>query len=162
LGLAGLYFREQVGGDGHEDGFGGGEDFAGSVRELGFDVIAAAGGSGVLGGKGEGLAEGDGAEIVDVEAAGHGEDAAGAIDFAHRLVEKGGDDASVSMTGRTGETRGEAEVGNDVVVGIDEEFEAQAGAVFESAAEAVVEAPWARGVRVFSWRVAVGMCVGSG
>ena len=139
LGLARLYLCEQIGGDGDEDGFGSGEDLAGGVGEVGFDVVAAAGGSSVAGGEGERLAEGDGAEVVDVEAAGHGEDAAGAVGFAHGFVEEGGDDASMGVAGRSGEAGGEASVADDVPGLIREKAEAQAGAVFEAAAEAVVE-----------------------
>ena len=93
----------------------------------------------MAGGEGERLAEGDGAKVLDFEMAGHGEDAAGAVGFAHGFVEKGGDDAAVGVAGRSGEAAGEAEVADDVLVRIDEEFEAEAGGVFESAAEAVVE-----------------------
>jgi hypothetical protein len=112
---------------------------AGGVGELRFGVVAAAVGVQVAGGEGERLAEGNGTEILDFEMAGHGEDAAGAVGLAHSLVEEGGDDASMGVTGRSGEAAGEAEVADDVFVHVDEEFEAEAGGVVESAAEAVVE-----------------------
>jgi hypothetical protein len=103
---------------------------AGGVGELGFGVVAAAGGSSVAAGEGERLAEGDWAEIVDFDMAGHGEDAAGAVGFAHGFVEEGGDDASVGVAGRADEAAGETEMRDDVTVGIDEELEAEAGRVF--------------------------------
>jgi hypothetical protein len=45
----------------------------------------------------------------------------------------------MGVAGRSGKTAREAEVADDVLVCIDEEFEAKAGGVIEAAAEAVVE-----------------------
>lgn len=106
---------------------------------MGFGVIAAAVRVDVVGGEGEWLAETDGAEVLDLEMARHGEDAAGAVGFAHSFIEEGGDDAAVGVAGGTGEAAGESEVADDILIRIDEEFEAEAGGVLQSAAEAVVE-----------------------
>lgn len=128
-----------VGSDGYEDGLGSGEDLAGGVGETGFAAVRAAASVDVAGDKGERAAEGDGTEVMDFELAGHGEDAAGTVGFAHGFVKEGGDDASVGVAGGSGKAAGEAEVADDVVVGVCEEFEAEAGGVGGAAAEAVVE-----------------------
>jgi hypothetical protein len=146
LGLPGPHLCEQVGGDRHEDGFGGSEDLTGCIGKLRFDVIAAAGDSCVSGGESKRHTKRDGAEVVDFEMAGHGEDAAGSVRFAHGFIKKGGDDAAVGVAGRSGEACSEAEMAGDVVVFVGEELKAEAGAVFESAAEAVVEGAVGRGV----------------
>lgn len=104
-----------------------------------FSVVATAVRVEMTGGESERLAEGNGAKVLDFEMAGHSEDAAGAVGFAHGFVEEGGDDAAVGVAGRSGKAAGEAEVADDVFVGIDEEFEAKAGGVIEPAAEAVIE-----------------------
>lgn len=45
------------------------------------------------------LKEGDGLEVVDLHVAGDGEDIERAVDLAHGLVEKSGDDASMDVAG---------------------------------------------------------------
>jgi hypothetical protein len=49
----------------------------------------------------ERLEERDGLEVVDLHVPGDGEDIERAIDLAHSLVEKSGDDASVDIAGWT-------------------------------------------------------------
>jgi hypothetical protein len=132
-------FLQEIGGYGNKNGFGGGEDVSGVVGELAFDVVAAASGSRVTAAEGERDAEGDGAEVVDFEVPGHSQDAAGAIGFAHGFIEESGDDTAVGVAGRSGEAGGEAQVAEDIVVLIGEKAEAEACAVFEAAAEALVE-----------------------
>ena len=99
----------------------------------------AAVGLGVARGEGERDGEGNGAEVVDLKVARHSEDVAGAVGFAHGFVEEGGDDAAVGVAGRPGEAASEAGMADDVAGVVDEEAEAEAGGVCESAAEAVVE-----------------------
>src|ERR1700729_1864057 len=55
----------------------------------------------VAAGEDKRLVEGDGAKVVDLHVAGHGEDVEGAVEFAHGLVEERGDDATVNVTRRT-------------------------------------------------------------
>jgi hypothetical protein len=86
--------------DDDEEAFGACEDLA--DRRLDFRLVEelAAFAAEVATDKGEWLVEGDGAEIVDLYMAGHGEDIKRAIELAHGLVEKGGDDAAMDMAGR--------------------------------------------------------------
>ena len=51
----------------------------------------------VAAGEDKRLVEGDGAKVVDLHVAGHGEDVKGAVEFAHGLVEERGYDASVDV-----------------------------------------------------------------
>jgi len=119
--------------------FSGGEDLAGSVGELGFGVVGRGRGCQETGGWGELLAEGDGAEVLDLRFAGHGEDAAGAVDLLMGFVEEGGDDAAVGVGREVRQSGGRGGSGRRRFCRIDEEFEAKAGGVIEPAAEAVIE-----------------------
>jgi len=133
-----------------EDGFAAGKNLAGGVGELRFAVVASAVGFQVARSEGERRGEGDRAEVVDGEMARHGENAAGAVRFAHGFVEQGGDDAAVGVARGSRETAGEAGVADDGAVVGDEEAEMQSGGVFEPAPEAVVEsAVGERGERGF-------------
>ena len=125
--------------DGDEDRFAGGEGVAGSVGDLRFAEVAAAVVFDVARGESERDGQGHGAQILHLHLPGHGKNVAGAVRFAHGFVEEGGDDASMGVAGRAGETAGEAKVRDDVTVGIDEEFEAEAGRILEATAEALVE-----------------------
>jgi hypothetical protein len=140
-----LRFLQEVGRDSNKDRFGGGQQLPRGIRKLSFGVVTAAGGAGVAAGQGERDAEGNGPKVVDFEVAGHGEDAAGAVGFAHGLIEKGSDDTAMGVARRSGEARCKTQVGDDVVVGIGKEFETEAGAVFESTAETVVEGAMSKG-----------------
>ncbi len=101
--------------------------------------VTAAVGFAVARGEGQRNGEGNGAEVVDLQVAGHSEDIAGAVGLAHGLVEQSRDDAAVGVAGRSGKAAGEAGVADDVASFVDEEAEAHAGGIGESAAEAVVE-----------------------
>jgi len=95
----------------------------------------------VAGGEGERGVERGGAEVVDLEMAGHGEYGEGAVELAHGLVEEGGDDAAVDVAGRTLMEFGEVDdgLGDGVfgVRGVEGELEVQALGVGGAAAEAV-------------------------
>jgi hypothetical protein len=130
---------QQVGRNGDEDSRRGGQSVSKGVSEGTFYVMAAPCGADVARGEDERLAERNGTQILHIESAGHGDDAACAIGLAHGLVEEGRDDASVRVSRRTGETAGETEAADDVQVGIDEEAKAQAGRVLEPAAEAAIQ-----------------------
>ncbi len=138
---------QQVRGDGDEDGGRGGERVSGGISERAFGVMASTCGAGVAGGENEWLTERDGTQVLDVEGAGHGDDAASAIGLAHGFVEEGGNDASMGVTWRTGETGSEAETADDVLVGVGEEAKAQARGVVESAAEAVIQGAVSEGLQ---------------
>jgi len=114
--------REVVGIDDDEEALAAGEDVA--VWELegdGVEELAAGGAfpAEVARGEGEWGVEGCGAEVVDLEVAGHGEDVEGAVELAHGLVEEGGDDAAVDVAGRALMELGEVDEGGcDGVFGV--------------------------------------------
>src|ERR1700722_4988529 len=92
--------------DDDEEAFGAGEDGAVGVLDFGMVEELAAGdavgfrrAAKVAADENERLVEGDGAEVVDLHVAGHGEDVERAVELAHGLVEEGGDDAAVDVAG---------------------------------------------------------------
>jgi len=136
--------REVEGVDDDEEAFAAGEEIAGWELEIDGVEEFAAGGSlaaEVAGGKGERGVEGGGAEIVDLEVAGHGEDLEGTVELAHRFVEEGGDDAAVDVAGRALMEFGEVDDGlSDGVFGVggvEMEVEMEALRVSVAAAEAM-------------------------
>ena len=112
--------------EGDEDAFGAGEDGAVGALDFGLVEELAVGGAVGFGGavevtgyEDERLVERDGAEVVDLHVAGHGEDVEGAVELAHGFVEEGGDDAAVDVAGRAFVHAVELDVcgGGDVVRG---------------------------------------------
>ena len=103
-----------------------------------------------------GWLSGTGAEVVDLHVAGHGEDVEGAVELAHGLVHKGGDDAAVDVAGWAFVHAGELDVrgggGVSGVAGVDGEDEVEALGVGGAAAEAVAGALVDGAVRdFFGW-----------
>ena len=130
---------KQIGIDGEEDGLGAGEGCAGFIRDFGFAAVNPSRFLDVTAGEQERRGERDGLEVVHFHLAGHGEDAELAVGFAHGFVEQGGDDASVSVSGRTFEAVWHAHSADDGLLLVDEKFKAEASAVGLSAAKAVIE-----------------------
>jgi len=86
--------------DDDEESFAAGEEAARGEAEVdGVEELAAVAVA-VAGGEVEGGVEGGGAEVVDLQVAGHGEEVEGTVEFRHGLVAEGGDDAAVEVTGR--------------------------------------------------------------
>ncbi len=88
---------EELGVDDDEEAFGSGENVAVGVLDFGLVEELAAFAAEVAAGEDKRLVEGDGAKVVDLHVAGHGEDVEGAVEFAHGLVEERGNDASVDV-----------------------------------------------------------------
>jgi hypothetical protein len=121
-----LQLVQQFRWNGDKDGGRRGQCLSRGISERGFDMVPAASGADVPRGKNERLSERDRAQVLDVESAGHGENPTGAIDLAHRLVEEGGDDASMRVTRRPGKARGEPKAADDVLLGVGEEAKPEA------------------------------------
>lgn len=141
------FFGFDVGGDegrvdGDEEALGLGQQGSrGVVKLRGVEELAALA-SLVGGGEGEVLEEGAGAEVVDLEVAGHREGVEGAVELGHGLVEEGGDDAAVDVARRAFVEAGEVYGGGDggvagFRVGVAVEVEMEALWVGWSAGEAV-------------------------
>jgi hypothetical protein len=137
--------------DGDEEPFAAGEHGAVWVLDFGMVEDLAVGGAVRLCGavevardEDERLVKRDGAEVVDLHVAGHGEDVEGAVELAHGLVEERGDDAAVDVAGRALVHAVELEVtGGGDGVGVrcvGGEDEVKALGIGGTAAEAVVGA----------------------
>ena len=80
------------------------------------------------------------AAVVDLHMARHGSEAPGANRFAHRLIEKRGDDATMHVSGRPLKALRDASAADNVMILAGGEFQPEARFVIFSAAEAVVKA----------------------
>jgi hypothetical protein len=175
----GLRDRDAGGGqrffvDGDEEAFGTSEDGAIGVLDFGVVEQFAAWGAvdfrwaaKVPADENERLVEGNGAEVIDLHVAGHGEDVQRAIELAHGFVEERGNDAAVDVARGTLVHAVELEVrcgGYGLAVrGIGCEDEVQALRIGGTAAKAEVGALVDGGVGFEeSWCVASGVrrCLG--
>ena len=85
--------------DHDEEAFAASQDFAGGRLDFGLVEELAAFTLEVAAGEDELLVERDGAKIIDLYVACHGEDVERTIEFAHGFVEQSGYDASVDVAG---------------------------------------------------------------
>jgi hypothetical protein len=83
-----------------EDAFGASKNLAVGGLNFSFVKELAAFTPEMAAGKDEGLVEGDWPEVVHLHMTCHGEDVERAVELAHGLVEQGGYDSSVDVTGR--------------------------------------------------------------
>src|ERR1700743_928530 len=91
------------------------------------------------GGEGEWRLQRYRTKVVDLHLAGHGDDVMLAIGFGHGFVQQRRDDAAVSVPWRSFESAREAHGRYDLLVIVDEEFQAQPRFVRLPAAKAVME-----------------------
>jgi len=125
--------------DGDEEAAAAGEDLSFLVEDFGDIGMLAAVHGFFARFDAQRLVEGDGLEIVDGHLDGDGDNVAELIDLAHGLVEDGGDDASMAVAGRSGETLPEAKAADkDVAVFVVGEAETHAVRIVLSTGEAVI------------------------
>ena len=128
--------------DGEEEALGLNEEGAVRMVEGGGMEELAALAADVVAGEGEGDVQGTGAEVVNLQVSGHGQDVQGAVELGHGLIHQGGDDAAVDVAGRAFVQAGEIDCGRhgDVrgIFGVEGEVQMKALRVVGAAAEAVI------------------------
>ena len=123
--------------DGDEGSAAAGEDFALFVENLGHVDVPAAVHADLAAFHAQGFVERDGLDVLDGYLFGEGDDVTQLVDLAHGVVEDGGDDAAMAVSGRAGVTSAESEFADEAVSFLGE-FQAHALGIVGTAGEAEV------------------------
>ena len=101
--------------DGDEGPAAAGQHFSVFVENLGHVDVPAAVHADLAAFHAQGFVERDGLDVLDGHLFGEGNDVAQLVDLAHGVVEDGGDDAAVAVSGRAGVAFAEAEFADEAV-----------------------------------------------
>ena len=134
-----LQLEHSCGINADKESFSAGEDRAGGIGDLRLTVVPAALGGQVARAELKPGKKRNRLEVFHFHVARHRDNAELAVGLAHGFVEKCGDHASVYMAGWAFKAPGNAHRADDAMIFVDEEFKAEAGGVFLSAAEAVID-----------------------
>jgi hypothetical protein len=122
------------------------------IQDTGFDPMLTAFAANDAALEPNGCAGGDGALVIDLHVARHGDDVVGTDCLAHGLVEQRRDDATMDVTARAFKGVGYRREADDGAVFREQKFEVQPGRICLAAAKATVLRRVGQGCQVFKAR----------